>query len=120
IETGTVQFFDGALSIGTYTLPPFVSFPSSSPPCSGGAVVSNGIIFPITLPGVSAGTHSYTAVYSGDAVYAPSTSAAITLTVPPRLAPIATSTSVNASANPVSGDVRLTYMVSACAPNSAP
>jgi hypothetical protein len=43
---------------------------------------STATVVPITLPAVSPGTHIYTATYSGDTTYLPSTSAAFTLIVP--------------------------------------
>lgn len=58
--TGTVTIYDGGSSIGTCTL-------------SSGACAYN-------VPSVSAGTHSYTAVYGGDSTYASSTSSAVTVT----------------------------------------
>ena len=55
--TGTVQFFDGGASLGTVTL--------------------NGGKAAVTTSGFSVGTHSITAVYSGDATFAGSTSAVL-------------------------------------------
>jgi hypothetical protein len=58
--TGTVTFFDGGSSIGTGTL-------------------SSGVAT-FTATGIIAGTHSYTAIYSGDATYASSTSSSVSVT----------------------------------------
>jgi hypothetical protein len=55
LGTGTVQFLDGATPLGTVT------------PANGSAV--------LTVPSLAAGTHSISAVYSGDANVAGSTSA---------------------------------------------
>src|SRR5205823_5900572 len=66
-ESGTLQFFDGATLVGSVTLSTFGLPPTTPTPCSGGTIVSNGNI-PLTLPAVSPGPHTYTAVYSGDAI----------------------------------------------------
>jgi hypothetical protein len=73
--TGTVTFQDGASALGTGTL-------------SGGTAT-------FTTSGLTAGTHSITAVYSGDANFAGSTSPALMQTVNK----VASSTSVPASSN---------------------
>jgi len=59
--TGSVQFFDGTTSLGT-------------------ATIANGSAYVMTSS-LAAGSHSITAVYSGDASYAGSTSGALTQTV---------------------------------------
>jgi hypothetical protein len=59
--TGTVQFLDGQVQLGTATL-------------------NNGVAS-LTVSGLSAGQHSITAVYGGDANYNASTSAMLTQTV---------------------------------------
>jgi hypothetical protein len=76
--TGTVQFFDGASSLGIVGL------------SSGTASLSTSSL--------SAGSHSMTAVYSGDGSFAGSTSSIVTQIVNGGL--IATTTSLNASPNP--------------------
>src|SRR5438876_160676 len=81
-QTGTLQFFDGATLVGSFTMSAYGGPPSTPTPCSGGFIVSNGTYVPLTLPAVSPGVHTFTAVYSGDGVYFPSTSPAFTLTVP--------------------------------------
>src|SRR5208282_5776890 len=58
--TGTVTFLDGSTTVGTGTL-------------------SSGIAT-YTVSAITAGTHSYTAVYGGNSTYAASTSAAVTVT----------------------------------------
>jgi hypothetical protein len=65
--TGSVQFFDGSTSLGTATV-------------SGGSASK-------AVTTLSVGGHSITAVYSGDANYAASTSAAVTQTVVAALPP---------------------------------
>jgi hypothetical protein len=72
--TGTVTFFDGSKSLGTGTI-------------SGGAASFNAT-------GFSGGTHSITAVYSGDTNFAGSTSAPFSVTV------VAAATTLNLVANP--------------------
>jgi len=74
--TGTVQFLDGATALGTGTI------------ASGSAS--------LTVPALAVGTHSITAVYSGDANYLGSTSAAVSQTVNK----MATSVTLASSANP--------------------
>ncbi|MGI8310858.1 Ig-like domain repeat protein [Saccharopolyspora hattusasensis] len=79
IPTGTVTFKDGATTLGTAAL-------------IGGGVA----ILTVSNLSVSGGPHSLTAVYSGDATYATSTSAPVTLTI----TAAATMTSLTSSANP--------------------
>ena len=74
--TGTVEFFEGATSLGTATL-------------SGGSATLN-------LASFSAGTHSVTAVYAGDLTYITSTSAAHIHAVNPA----STATSLTSTPNP--------------------
>ena len=76
--TGTMQFFDGATSLGTATV------------SSGTASFSTAAL--------SAGSHSVTAVYSGDSTYAGSTSSALAQTVNAAL--ISTTTALTSSPNP--------------------
>ncbi len=75
--TGTIQFMDGATLLSTATL--------------AGGVAS------FSISTLAQGTHSITAVYSGDANDAASTSAALTQTVNPKTT---TTTTVTSSANP--------------------
>jgi hypothetical protein len=76
--TGTVQFRDGADSLGTVAL--------------GGGTAA------LTVDTLSVGTHSITAVYSGDSSYAGSVSPAVTQTVLTGI--VATTTALTSSANP--------------------
>src|SRR5437588_9740127 len=77
--SGTVQFFEGSTAVGSFTLTNFLPPPPNTNPCGGGPYMyERG---QLTLPAVSPGTHTYTAVYSGDTVYAPSTSARSTVNV---------------------------------------
>jgi hypothetical protein len=75
--TGSVTFKDGATTLGT-------------------ATVSNGVAT-YTAAGLPGGSHSITAVYSGDTNYAASTSTAVTVTVNTA----ATTTTVAANPNPL-------------------
>ncbi len=61
--TGTVTFYDGAASVGSVTLSGSVDLAA------------------LTLNTETAGTHTYTAVYSGDSNYASMTTGAATVTV---------------------------------------
>src|SRR3989440_47417 len=77
--SGTVQFFEGSTAVGSFTLTNFLPPPPTTNPCGGGPYMYERA--QLTLPAVSPGTHTYTAVYSGDTVYAPSTSARSTVNV---------------------------------------
>jgi hypothetical protein len=74
--TGTVQFFDGATSLGTA-------------PLSGG-------VASLTTSALTAGTHSITATYGGNTNFAGSTSSAVTQTVNPA----STATALTSSLDP--------------------
>ncbi len=63
--TGTVEFFDGATSVGVEP-------------------VANGFAS-ITARALTKGTHTFTAVYSGDGVFGPVTSAAVTVVAEPEV-----------------------------------
>ena len=65
--TGTVTVTDGSTPVGTYTL----------------YALTQGHLIGLVLPPLNVGTHPLTAVYSGDANYAPGTSATVTVTVTP-------------------------------------
>jgi hypothetical protein len=97
--TGTVTFKDGGTQIGTGTLN-----------SSGSATFST--------PGLAVGSHSVTAVYSGDSNYSASTSAAVSVTVS---APVktATTTSLAASATQLTSGQSVTFTASV-APQSGP
>ena len=86
--TGTVTFFDGANSIGMGTLTAGVATLATS--------------------SLAAGAHSITAQYGGDAIYAASTSAALTQTVN-AAAPATTSTALSASPNPATVGASVTF-----------
>jgi sugar lactone lactonase YvrE len=75
--TGTVQFLDGATSVGVATV--------------GSGAAS------LTTSALTAGSHSITAVYSGDGNYAASTSAAVTQTVSKAASSVALGSSLNPS-----------------------
>jgi hypothetical protein len=92
--TGTVQFLDGTTVLGTAFL-------------SGGSAS----ISPSTLP---VGTHSITAVYTGDFNYAPGTSAALTQTV----SKTAINVSLTSSPNPSPAQQVLALMVTLSAPGA--
>ncbi len=64
VPTGTISFYDGSTLLGTVTL-------SNPVPPSITLSVSN----------LAAGSHSITAVYSGDSLFAGSTSDPLTITV---------------------------------------
>ncbi len=74
--TGTVQFLDGTAVLGTASI-------------SGGAAN-------LPVSGLSVGTHSLTAVYSGDSNYLASTSSVLVLTV----SKVATTVTLSAGPNP--------------------
>jgi hypothetical protein len=76
--TGSVQFFDGATSLGSVAL-------------------SGGVAAMMTST-LSVGSHSITAVYSGDSSYATSTSGALTQVVNGVV--VSTTTSLSSSPNP--------------------
>lgn len=75
--TGTIQFFDGSSPLGTVAI-------------SGGTAA-------LSVPSLSAGTHSITAAYSGDSTYFASTSAALTEVVGKATAGVALSSGSNPS-----------------------
>jgi hypothetical protein len=85
--TGTVTFFDGTVSFCTLTLTNGASCPPGSE------------------TGFGAGIHVFTAVYSGDATHASSTSNAVTVTV----AQDTTTTTLATSANPVPAGTQVIY-----------
>jgi len=113
---GTVQIFEGATLIATLTLPTLGPPPQAGPCASPYDYRSN--FANTTLPAVAVGTHTYTAVYSGDAYYAPSTSAAIVVVVPPRPASITSTTTLDSSVIAATGDVRLDVLIAACPSSS--
>src|SRR5947209_6459373 len=90
--TGPVTFQDGASALGMGTL-------------SGGTVT-------FTPPGLTAGTHSITAIYGGDANFAGSTSPVLTQTVNKA----ASSTSVVSSNSPSNRGAAVTFTASVTSP----
>ena len=98
--TGSVTFYDGANSIGTGTL----------------SVVNGSVQATLASSTLSAGSHSITAVYSGDSNFTTSTSAAITQTV----GQAATTTSLAANLNPADGgqSICFTATVAAISPGA--
>ena len=92
--TGTVTFLDGGTAVGTSAL-------------------SVGVAS-LNVPNLSAGAHSITAHYDGDANYLTNVSGAITQTVNQRT----TTTSLTASPNPVTSGQQVT-MTATVTPNSA-
>jgi hypothetical protein len=96
IPTGTIAFHDSAAVIGTIT------------------VNAQGVAtFPTTT--LAVGTHTLTAVYSGDANYQPSTSASITVVVQP--APTTTSLATSADPSVLGQPLTLTAAVSSITAN---
>ena len=77
LGTGTVQFLDGATPLGTVT------------PANGSAV--------LTVPSLAVGMHSITAVYSGDANVAGSTSAVYSQTIYPAFTGVTLASAANPS-----------------------
>ncbi|MBS1820381.1 MAG: Ig-like domain repeat protein [Acidobacteria bacterium] len=85
--TGTVSFYDGPTSFCTLTLADGASCPAS------------------VATGFSAGTHVFTAAYSGDATHQPATSNAVTVVVKQDT----TATTMSSSINPVSAGGSVVY-----------
>ena len=75
--TGTITFYDGAVNICMISVMNTATCPAT------------------TGTGFAAGTHVLTAVYSGDAMHAGSTSNAVTVTVQPDTTAVSLSSSVN-------------------------
>src|SRR5204863_348282 len=121
--SGTVQIFDGGTLVNRFTLIFNSLTQGTVGSCSGGMILRNGSppsVMP-TVAGVGAGTHSYTAVYSGDAFYASSTSPPIAVTIPARPTAVPTATTLSFPTRRSSDlDVRLEFGVSGCAPSGAP
>ena len=98
--TGTVQFLDGATTLGSAAV-------------SGGAAT-------LSTSALTAGTHAITAVYGGDVRYTGSTSSPLSQVV--NSAPVSTTTSLTSSVNPSNfGDaVTLTATVTPASGTSTP
>ena len=97
--TGTVAFFDGATSLGTGTV------------TAGQATLSTSAL--------AAGSHSITAVYSGDATFATSTSAVLTQTVNNSTKPATTAT-VASSLNPSATGQSVTFTATVTSASGTP
>ncbi|WP_263368106.1 Ig-like domain-containing protein [Edaphobacter bradus] len=90
IMTGTITFYDGAVNLCVLEIAPAASCPASAG------------------EGFAAGAHVLTAVYSGDATHAPSTSNAVTITV---LQDTTTAT-LTSSANPATAGQGIVFTAS--------
>lgn len=95
VPTGSVVFKDGTTALGTVT-------------------VNNSGVASLTTSTLSAGTHSITATYQGDADYDVSTSAALTQTV----RKVATSSIVTSSANPAKAGSTISFAATVTAANN--
>jgi hypothetical protein len=113
LPTGTVQFFEGTTLLATATAGGIVGPPPIPNPCGGFNpwAAASAVYFQPALP---PGTHTYTAVYSGDAFYAPTTSPPITVVVPPRPGVIPTTMTLDGGADPFTGNTSLYAMAQAC------
>jgi polygalacturonase len=100
--TAPVQFFEGTNMVGTATL--------------GG----NGTIASLTLTGVAAGAHTYTAQYPGDSTYAAYSFGSVTVTVMPFLAPSTTTLAVVPSPVQAGSNTVLTATVAGTFSTAAP
>jgi hypothetical protein len=85
--TGTVSFYDGSANFCTLTLADGASCPAN------------------IATGFGAGTHVFTAVYSGDAMHTPATSNTVTVVVKQDT----TSTTMTSSANPAAAGGNVIY-----------
>jgi len=110
--TGTVEFFDGTTLLGTFTL--------------GGSGLSSSALAPnqagLSTSALSQGTHSITAVYSGDSLDNPSTSSPLTQVVNPQAPNLpATTTTLTPAANPsvVDHPEKLTATVTTTSPGGS-
>jgi len=93
--TGTVQFFEGAALLG------------SAPVTSSGTTVSASIV----LTGLTAGSHTLTAVFSGDPAYTGSTSAGTSHVVQSTKGSTVTTVSASETSVPVGQSVTLVAVV---------
>ena len=100
--TGTVTLMDGATPIGTGTV----------------NALGNAAVTTTALP---TGSHSLTMVYSGDAVYAGSTSSVLTQTVNGRITPVTLTSSANpaGAGDPVTFSTQVTRSFWAAMPAGA-
>ena len=110
--TGTVEFFDGTTLLGTFTL--------------GGSGLSSSALAPnqagLSTSALSQGTHSITAVYSGDSLNNPSTSSPLTQVVNAQTPTLpATTITLTPAANPsvVGHPEKLTANVTTTSPGGS-
>jgi len=96
--TGTVTFYNGATYLGTATVVPAISFSGNIYTYSASATTTSSLI-------TASGT--ITAVYSGDANYAGTTSAGVAVTL--NTGSTATTTTLTTSANPTTLNGRPTF-----------
>jgi hypothetical protein len=111
--TGTVQFYDGAVLLGTATAIPQVIFTSNDSSSSSLPSWTYTATAVLTTTGITTtGANSITAKYLGDTNYVATTSTAVTVTVGTE---IATTTTVTASPNPTTlrGEPTFTATVAA-------
>jgi hypothetical protein len=100
-------------------LPAFVFFnlgPPAGPPPQAVFTPNVSSAATLTLGQLAIGTHIIVAKYSGDAVYAASTSPQVTVTI----GQAATTTSITSSANPAYQNQRVTYSVAVTSATSVP
>jgi hypothetical protein len=96
IPTGTVTFMDGGTTLGTRTL-------------SGGQAT-------FSISSLTSGSHSITAIYSGDLIYAGSTSAPLAQSVNENLS----NASLGSSVNPSSLGQMVTFTATVTSPGGSP
>jgi polygalacturonase len=96
--TGTVTFYDGSNQVGQVTL------------------TGSNDLASITLSSETVGTHSYTAVYSGDSNYAGVTTAAFAVTV----ASVSTTTALSASATTINAGQPVTFTATVTSSGGTP
>jgi hypothetical protein len=100
--TAPVQFYEGSNQVGTATL--------------GG----NGTIASLTLTGVAAGTHTYTAQYPGDSNYAAYPFGSVNVTVSPYSSATTTVLAVSPSSVQAGSTATLTATVTGAQANAVP
>jgi Bacterial Ig-like domain (group 3)/FG-GAP-like repeat len=96
LPSGTVEFFGGATSLGGRLVS-----------VAGGGGIPYQYYADFTSTSLNVGTHTITAVYSGDAFYASSTAAAITVTITP--APQPPGQSFSGPTATSSGNAKITF-----------
>ncbi len=96
LPSGTVEFFDGTASLGVRPLN-----------VAGGGGIPYQFYADFTSTSLTVGSHTITAVYSGDNFYAPSTAAAVTVTITP--APQTPGQSFSGPTATSSGNAQITF-----------